>query len=428
MKYQFIKYLPAPLLLLGFTGVQLKYFDLIFTLNSRWLILLFVFVFVVINKNFKILFYLKSFLFSILYAIWAIITTIWSENQLLSMMKSISLLLVIIASVGIGIIIVKNNVNNNKSLLDSMIPMVIMFAISTIFGFDLTSNSLISEKVSMFQGGTGDSNTFGFYCAMSLPVLLWKLENSIKNKERYFFSAANILVFLLLIKSNCRTAIVFAVVIILFFYYWNGKANNLVLLYKGILIVLIVSLLVPDFTENAIYNIIYKGNTNGSITESRDTVWQESYNQAISGGFFGGGYGVTIGEGNDFTGALSSYGYGREKGNAQLGIIEETGLIGLVLYFISTFWVIIGVQKRLKKCIDAKEKKLLGIIIGTLLGLFLSSLTEAWYNAPGSPESVYYWFIVGIAIGISKQDISTDTNSNYINTNNRSVINHSVLV
>ena len=43
-------------------------------------------------------------------------------------------------------------------------------------------------------------------------------------------------------------------------------------------------------------------------------------------------FGNSIG-GGSFAGGLTAVGYGREKGNTQLAIVEETGLVGLIVVF-----------------------------------------------------------------------------------------------
>jgi len=33
-------------------------------------------------------------------------------------------------------------------------------------------------------------------------------------------------------------------------------------------------------------------------------------------------------------------------------------------------------------------------------GLFVQSIFEAWWVAPGSPEAVYFWALTGVSIGL----------------------------
>ena len=117
-------------------------------------------------------------------------------------------------------------------------------------------------------------------------------------------------------------------------------------------------------------------------------------------GWSGGGYGVTIGDTN-FKGGLTAIGYGREKGNTQLAIVEETGIIGLLIYLYLLYVLfkrLISEQSKLPRC---GTKVLLGIVTGTLFGLIMQSVFEAWWVAPGAPESLYFWTLAGVAQGIA---------------------------
>jgi hypothetical protein len=124
------------------------------------------------------------------------------------------------------------------------------------------------------------------------------------------------------------------------------------------------------------------------VLYTRREVWQISYDQAKKGGWLGGGYGVTIGD-TEFEGGFTAVGYGREKGNSQLAIIEETGLIGFALYLNSLLPLFSSLLKSQKRWRRRPEKVLRGIVTGTLFGMLISSVFEAWWVAPSSPESVY---------------------------------------
>lgn len=137
------------------------------------------------------------------------------------------------------------------------------------------------------------------------------------------------------------------------------------------------------------------------MLRSRDEVWEISYEQALKGGLIGGGYGVTIDSLEAFEGGLNSAGYGREKGNSQLGIMEETGIVGLCLYLASTLSLLALVWRARGRCRAPRFRLLLGLVFGMISGLTFQSVFEAWYNAPGSPECMYYWVMAGIAVGLA---------------------------
>ena len=110
---------------------------------------------------------------------------------------------------------------------------------------------------------------------------------------------------------------------------------------------------------------------------------------------------MNVGSHEIFQGGLAATGYGREKGNSQLGIMEETGVVGLCLYLASTFSLFALVWRAMKRCRVPRFRPLLSLVFGMLVGFTFQSVFEAWYNAPGSPESMYYWVMVGIAVGLA---------------------------
>src|SRR5262249_50711354 len=153
-----------------------------------------------------------------------------------------------------------------------------------------------------------------------------------------------------------------------------------------ILVVLAGVVLITAATSAAIVNIAYqdyilKGSDEASgILFSRQGVWQKSYENAEEGGWFGIGYGVTVGD-TAFKGDLTAVGYGREKGNAQLAIVEETGVVGLAFYLIlllTLFTCLISAHIHEK---NSDIKVSLGIVTGALAGLTAMSVFEAWWVA-----------------------------------------------
>jgi O-antigen ligase len=151
------------------------------------------------------------------------------------------------------------------------------------------------------------------------------------------------------------------------------------------------------------HDYLLKGQTEKKgILFSRERVWDKSYENAIAGGWFGAGYGVTIGN-TVFEGGLTAETYGREKGNTELAIVEETGMVGLMLYVIlllTLFTPLVSAHIGEK---DRDAKVVLGLITGGLCGITVTSLFEAWWVAPGSPESVFFWGLAGVGLCLAEK-------------------------
>jgi O-antigen ligase len=98
---------------------------------------------------------------------------------------------------------------------------------------------------------------------------------------------------------------------------------------------------------------------------------------------------------------LTAVGYGREKGNSQLAIVEETGVIGLVFYAFFLSALFSYLFRAFRGASDERAKVALGLVTGALLGMTFQSVFEAWWVAPGSPESAFFWAIAGLGLGLS---------------------------
>lgn len=135
------------------------------------------------------------------------------------------------------------------------------------------------------------------------------------------------------------------------------------------------------------------------VFQSRSLVWKKSIEQAKKGGIVGGGFAVTIGDKNFSINNLSGVGYGREKGNSQFEIMEETGIIGLILYgliLISFFVHVIPYYRR----ITGHDKVAMGLALGAIVGLLVESIVEGWWDSAAGPEVICFWTLVGSVYGM----------------------------
>ena len=146
----------------------------------------------------------------------------------------------------------------------------------------------------------------------------------------------------------------------------------------------------------------YKDNFNKGIFATRIDNWQNTYEGAYQGGWIGVGYGVAYGVTEfNLTSQLTASTYGREKSNAPLAVIEETGVIGFILYIAlllslskQSFMLYRMTQK------NSHERILILIVSGELLGMVVHSFFEDWWSSPGSPIAIYFWSLVGVLQGL----------------------------
>jgi O-antigen ligase len=194
----------------------------------------------------------------------------------------------------------------------------------------------------------------------------------------------------------------------MFFAVMALTANKKIVLILALALGVSGTVIIAPQVQESLYNrVVVKGNSEGEIFYSRYKPWSDSYHAALQGGYFGLGYGVSAGH-KEFELGLTAETYGREKGNAQLAIWEETGLVGLTLYtilFLAIFKTFFRAYRAAQGNNDLRV--MLGIVGGAALGMIFESVFEAWWVAPGSIESAGFWAIVGIGAGISRQAIAS---------------------
>ena len=389
-----------PLTLVAFIGLTSELTRPFFNVNTRWAVLLILLVSVLPRRN-SITWLNSTFgLVLLVYLFWCFLTYSWSIVPLLSLMKATAFCLVAVTMIAAGYLwSIRNSLAN---ALDYLYPFIIFAMLTGILGKTEQSAIVHSGKVVMYQGLVSGPNMFGMMMAMIIPFILWKLFSDRRLMMRKFIwllLLALTLVFLILSVSRASMLVVF--------FTFSGflitlhLRTRIMIIMSIVLSILFLILVQPAVLDSFQKVIIYKYATpEQGVLFTRQRVWSESYALALQGGWIGAGYGVTIGQEN-FSGSLTSVAYGREKGNSQLAIVEETGIVGLFLYFLLLLLVYFKLVSVYVRTRDQQCRMLIGIVSGTLMGMVVHSVFEAWWVAPGSPESVYFWSLVGVGIGIS---------------------------
>lgn len=388
-----------PLLTLAFSGTAVKYVNVVFSSSVRWAVLVFA-LFLVMKSRMVVPIFRTSFMrITLIFMAWALVTCLWSEVPELSLMKGVALAFVILAGAGGGYLWVRYHPID--SALDALAPMSLMVLAAGVFGLDTINNVGSREGLTMYRGLTGNPNMLGALCAMAFPFAAWKYSCALSPRGRYFWGAFTLILTALVLLSNSRAAIGVVLFAGLGLFGAQGARKVLPKAFLVLLALGIFAVVMPNVVQDLETRFVYKANRDGGLTSSRDSEWTASYEQALKGGWIGGGYGVTIGSGQSFKGGLNAIGYGREKANSQFGIMEEMGFVGLSLYIVGTLSLFATIWRARRRCREPRVRKLLGLMTGVLAGLTFHSVFEAWYNAPGSPESMYYWVMVGIAVGLA---------------------------
>ena len=153
-------------------------------------------------------------------------------------------------------------------------------------------------------------------------------------------------------------------------------------------------------------------------------MWEPSYKAALEGGLFGLGYGISHPEirSGEYSDRFENGRLIREKGNQSLALIEEAGLIGLILFILPIIYLLIKLpdtrylipDKDYKSGIrnpaspsslhyDEASITLLpttySLLSAALAAFLLHSQFEAWWVGVGSVQLPLFFIYTGLLTG-----------------------------
>lgn len=389
-----------PLTVLGFVGVAVTFLSPVFTTSTRWAIMLLLLLYLLIKGQVWRPLRTRFGMLTLLFGALSLLTTLWSEQPLLSLMKAAAFLLVAVACLAGGYQWARQQPLDKT--FDYLLPLMAVALLAGILGRFSTEALVISGTTVMYQGLVSGSNMFGSMLAMCMPLLFWKMQIH-RGKRRAFvvWTLLALIALYYLFMASSRAAILIMICTWFGFSFSFHLARRLQVLLVAGMLALNAVMVVPGLFERIQEQYIYKNaNVDRGLFYTREEVWKISYEQAVKGGWFGGGYGVTIGGSNTFSGGLTSFGYGREKGNSQLAIVEETGKAGFVIYLLSLVVLFRKLARTVARTPDRRHRAVLWLVIGALGGMLVGSVFEAWWVAPGSPESIHFWVLAGVGLGL----------------------------
>lgn len=351
-----------------------------------------------------------------IYMAWCIASTGWSEVPSLSIMKSIAFLLTAIGFISGGYAWAASLKKQN--VLDFLWPIIGLTLFAGFLATGRASQPILNGSIELYRGLTGNPNYLGALVAMSFPPALWLGYRNRNNGVWLFISGAIIVALLYLLWASASRSSLLAVAFVGLFFLisLNVKKRTMIVTLGGIFVLAVISL-APSWQETAYNRLVLKGNIDedGAILISRQDVWNVSYLQALKGGVVGGGYGVTIGDVDRTNGIslVSAFNYGREKGNTELAVWEELGLVGLALYGWLIILLVYDLSRCLRRTTEPETRVEVGLVFGAIVGFIAHSTFEAWWVAPGAAESAYFWAMVGVASGLIRRGASLQQRSQY---------------
>jgi len=393
---------PLAIALLGGVGLVITFLSPIFTIGARWGLIVALLLFTL--RWPKSLGWLRTSTGAFLVAnmLWGLLTYFWSLQPLLTIMKAAAFVLVVMALTSAGYLWFR--VNGIRSALAFLFPLMLAALLAGVLGRTDESSYAAGPGMDLYRGMTGNSNMFGSLMFMISPLIIWNLHCSLRRPfARWIWGAILTLVFVMLLLSVSRSSITGFLVMLGAYGLALSLARRASILLFGALAIVTGLVMWPGTLQGIESRFVRKNLKvqNSAVAYSRLEPWAVSWEMAKQGGWWGAGYGVSIGAGS-FGGGLTSVGYGREKGNTQLAIVEETGIVGLVLHVLVSGSAVRRVWRAFRMSSDPHFRTLAAIVTGALLGQLVIGLFEAWWVAPGAPESVWFWSIIGVAIALSE--------------------------
>lgn len=284
----------------------------------------------------------------LLFGLWSLLSSTWSIYPKETFTRS-AYLLFLIVTIFAAVHMIDWEQTKYKFAILLPLKIIVVFTSLISLIFNIPETAWTGGNARGFMGFTSHQNTLGALILFTSPSVIELFWKALRSKGNSQFSNLNsqflfpffllFFSFYLLVLTYSRASITsFLILIIILLLLYATKAA---LIGGGALIALLLIALVlfPDLRSN-IKNLLLKDT--GSITDTRTPLWKASYNAALEGGIIGLGYGVSHPE-------IKSGGVGdhfengrfvREKGNSILAMIEEVGIIGLILFLFPIILVV----------------------------------------------------------------------------------------
>jgi O-antigen ligase len=275
-----------------------------------------------------------------------------------------------------------------------------------------------------FMGFFGHQNTLASVLLFTLPGVIRTKYKGKSKKDKFFLSVILIFNLLFIILSYSRGVILSILFEVVVFLLLNKKWKVIGISAVALLLVS-VTILINPYLNNFTSNILKKDFP--EFYSSRMWMWEPSFEAALNGGFTGLGYGIS--DPNIKPGSIGDHYEGerfvREKGNSVLGLVEETGVIGLLFFILSIVYLILknwdtrylmpdkfsSLKNNLPE--SGIRNPVSSLLIASLSAFILHAQFEAWWVGVGSVQLPLFFIYVGLLINqpitqSSKQTIKTD--------------------
>jgi O-antigen ligase len=260
----------------------------------------------------------------------------------------------------------------------------------------------------LLKGVFVHANTLGAFGAESLAVMVAASDRRFTRHRKLVLAGTGAMA-ICLIGSKSRAGLGGALISLLVYLLTTRKLRRMIV---GAIMIAILALtaftMLPfasDVATRESASFFYKGNDEDILTSRRD-VWDTGWENIYASPVIGHGFGTSVGE-ETKEWRLVGLG-GREKGNAFLAIIEETGGLGSIVMFLPILLCLlngIGIRRLNLLVVDRGQEfvadaKLTASFWAGVIGGLVNNMAEATLWSPGMAFGGFLLFLAGAAEGL----------------------------
>ncbi|MHB9011074.1 MAG: O-antigen ligase family protein, partial [Ignavibacteriaceae bacterium] len=282
-----------------------------------------------------------------------------------------------------------------------------------------------------FMGFASHQNTLGALILFTIPAPIFSIHQMLKKRKEtkllptssgllpiaYCLLASSFFLFtfnfFLLILTFSRASIL-SFLLMAGIILYNLINLKFFLILTSVFCLLSSAIYFFPATHKAAHELFFKNET--FFGDHRYFMYEDSYKAALNGGLIGLGYGIS--DPNIHNAANGSHyengRYIREKGNSTLAIVEETGIVGLILFLLPIGYVLskfkiqnskfkteyqysVSSNQNLESSI---HHNLSILILSFLIAFLFHGQFEAWWVGVGSAEFPLFFTIIGLATAV----------------------------
>jgi hypothetical protein len=332
----------------------------------------------------------------LLFAICAAISSFYSVNGLMTLLKAGTFGCLILGALLYGRLETRHETESSCQLLEYLY----WCAVPVGLGCFLAVFGLLPAGRGPFAGPFGNANALGAFIPFIAPVVLLKLSQSLQKAPatRALYVALTIAYLVFLIMSRSRGGIIATLVACGWWLYFSYRKVFAWFVVGVLLAGIILFVYFPRYVESLNQVYVQKGGT--YVLQSRGRVLEATWEAAMENPVIGVGFGVSKGYSESWEFGYESGGRGREKMNSLVASIEEVGIVGSAFLVFPIVWIFISAARRLllirRFHPSAGEFWTVLTLSACLVGGLTNSLSEAWLTAAGFFCAVMFWLIFGI--------------------------------